>query len=152
MPDSPYDMCGQAPCRIGGEYRISPPHRLPPDYDALLTKFYGLCSMRTFAFAYFLPSTVALLALAVLDRVRGEGRLWRAVVVGGVAGVIAACAYDVFRLPVVFAREWCIDAVVPPLMLFGVFPRFGAMILGEPVEQGGIATINTDTHNGQTKP
>ena len=103
----------------------------------LLAEFYSLCSMRTFVFAFFLPSTVALLALAALDRVLGEGRLWRAVVVGGVAGFIAACAYDVFRLPFVFAREWGIDAVVPPLKLFGVFPRFGAMILGEPVEQGG---------------
>ena len=105
----------------------------------LLAEFYGLCSMRTFTFAFFLPSTIALLALASLDRVRGEGRLWRAVVVGGFAGFIAACAYDVFRLPFVFAQEWGIDAVMPPLKLFKVFPRFGAMILGEPTDQPGYS-------------
>jgi len=44
-------------------------------------------------------------------------------------------AYDVFRLPFVFAKEWGIASVVPPMNLFKVFPRFGAMILGQPVEQ-----------------
>ena len=101
----------------------------------LLAEFYGLCSMRTFTFAILLPATFLLVMLAVLDRVKGDRHLWRAVLVGSAAGLIAACAYDVFRLPFVFAREWGIDAVVPPMPLFKVFPRFGAMILGEPVDQ-----------------
>lgn len=48
---------------------------------------------------------------------------------------MAAVAYDVFRLPFVFARQWGLDRVVPAMDLFKVFPRFGAMILGQPLEQ-----------------
>lgn len=101
----------------------------------LLAEFYGLCSMHTFTFFILLPATATLVGLAVLDRVKGDGQLWQGVVVGAVAGFIAACAYDVFRLPFVFSREWGLASVVPPMNLFKVFPRFGAMILGEPVEQ-----------------
>lgn len=106
----------------------------------LLAEFYGVCSMQTFTLAVLFPATVALVVMAVLDRRQGDGRLWRAIVLGAAAGFIAACAYDVFRLPFVFAREWGIDAVVPPLKLFKVFPRFGAMILSEPVEQPDYST------------
>jgi len=53
----------------------------------------------------------------------------------GLAGLLAAVAYDVFRLPFVFAKEWGIDSIVPPMKLFKVFPRFGAMVLGQPIEQ-----------------
>jgi hypothetical protein len=52
-------------------------------------------------------------------------------------GLLAAVAYDVFRLPFVFAQEWGIASLVPPMNLFKVFPRFGAMILHQPLEQGG---------------
>jgi len=51
------------------------------------------------------------------------------------AGLLAAVAYDVFRLPFVFAKQWGIETVVPPMNLFKVFPRFGAMVLGQSVEQ-----------------
>jgi hypothetical protein len=101
----------------------------------LLAEFYGLCSMQTFTFAILLPATAALVTLAVLDRVKGDGQLWQGVVIGAAAGFVAACAYDVFRLPFVFSREWHLASVVPAMNLFRVFPRFGAMILGEPVEQ-----------------
>jgi hypothetical protein len=101
----------------------------------LLAEFYGLCSMRTFTFAILLPATAALIALGVLDRLKGDGRLWQGVIIGAVGGLGAACAYDIFRLPFVFAREWNLESVVPPMNLFKVFPRFGAMILGEAVEQ-----------------
>jgi hypothetical protein len=75
---------------------------------------------------------VLLIAMAINDRFRGDQQLWRAVVIGAVGGLIAACAYDIFRLP------WVIGAVdqVGPMWLrmplFKVFPRFGAMILGQP--------------------
>jgi hypothetical protein len=91
--------------------------------------------MQTFTFAILMPATVLLIAMALFDRARGDGRLWRGVLIGSLAGFAAACAYDVFRLPFVFSREWGLDGAVPPLKLFKVFPRFGAMILGEPVEQ-----------------
>jgi hypothetical protein len=48
----------------------------------------------------------ALGVLAALDRLRGNGRLWRGVWIGTLAGLLAVVAYDVLRLPFVFAREW----------------------------------------------
>lgn len=101
----------------------------------LLADFYKLCPMSFFTPFIFLPAFVALCALAVLDRVRGAGHVWRAVLIGLLAGLLAAVAYDVFRLPFVFAKEWGIDAIVPPMKLFKVFARFGAMVLGQPIEQ-----------------
>jgi hypothetical protein len=101
----------------------------------LLAEFYGLCNMRTFALWILLPATAALVALAVRDRLRGDGRLWRGVVIGAIGGLIAAAAYDVFRLPFVFSREWGLASVVPPMPLFKVFPGFGALLLGQPANQ-----------------
>jgi hypothetical protein len=60
--------------------------------------------------------------------------------IGLAGGLFAAVAYDVFRLPFVFAREWGIDSIVPPMALFKVFPRFGAMVLGQPIEQEHYST------------
>jgi hypothetical protein len=101
----------------------------------LLADFYGLCPMNVFTLFIFLPALIVLGVLAALDRRRGDGHVWRAVSIGLLGGLLAAVAYDVFRLPFVFAREWGIDAVVPPMPLFKVFPRFGAMVLGQPAEQ-----------------
>ena len=91
--------------------------------------------MKFFTPFIFVPAFVVLCALAVLDRVRGDGHVWRAVWIGILAGLLAAVAYDVFRLPFVFAKEWGIDSVVPPMNLFKVVPRFGAMVFGQPIEQ-----------------
>lgn len=101
----------------------------------LLSDFYGMCPMRLFTPLIFLPALIALFAFAYFDWRRGDGQLWRAVWIGCAGGLLAAVAYDVFRLPFVFAKEWGIDGVVPPMKLFKVFPRFGAMILGQPIEQ-----------------
>jgi hypothetical protein len=101
----------------------------------LMADFYRLCPMRAFTLAVFLPAVLALAGLAVFDRIRGDGSLWRGVMTGLLAGFLAAVAYDLFRLPFVFAREWGIESALPRMNLFKVFPRFGAMILGEPVEQ-----------------
>src|SRR5450432_3272818 len=101
----------------------------------LLSEFYGLCSMRTFTFAVLIPATVALIIIALLDRARGDQCLWRAVLIGAIGGFVAACAYDIFRLPWVIGA---IDHVGPNwlrLPLFKVFPRFGAMILGMKPDQ-----------------
>lgn len=101
----------------------------------LLADFYQFCSMQTFTVYVFLPAMVVLFGLACLDRVRGDLRLWRAVWIGLAGGLAAAVAYDVFRLPFVFAQQWGIASVVPQMGLFKVFPRFGTMILGQPLEQ-----------------
>src|SRR5262245_58346513 len=100
----------------------------------LLAEFYGLCDMRTFTFWILIPATVALVILAIADRTKGDGLLWRGVVLGGGGGCLAACAYDLFRIPFVVAA---IDKVGPDwlrLPLFKVFPRFGALILNEPFD------------------
>src|SRR6266404_8060171 len=65
----------------------------------LLAEFYGLCSMRTFTYAILLPATGLLLAITAMDYFRGDRRLFRAVVIGAIGGLIAAVAYDLFRLP-----------------------------------------------------
>ena len=106
----------------------------------LLADFYRLCPMQTFTLFIFFPALIMLAALALFDLWRGDRQLWRAVVIGVAGGLIAAVAYDVFRLPFVFAKEWGLDFVVPPLKLFKVFPRFGAMILGQPLEQTSYST------------
>lgn len=106
----------------------------------LLAEMYGLCDMRTFTFAILIPATVALYGLALLDRARGDRRLWRAVVIGSLAGLAGAVAYDVFRLPFVYSDAWGMDRLgIPQMPLFKVFPRFGALILGEPLEQPGYS-------------
>jgi hypothetical protein len=103
----------------------------------LLSEMYGLCTMRTFFYAILLPATVALYGMAWLDRSKGDGRMWRAVAIGTIAGLIGAIAYDVFRLPFVFSDAWGMGKLgIPQMPLFKVFPRFGALILGEPMEQG----------------
>ena len=101
----------------------------------LLLDFYRVCPMRTFTLYLFLPALIVLGVIAVADRLRGDRQLWNAVLIGVLGGLLAAVTYDIFRLPFVFAKEWGLTAVVPPMPLFKVFPRFGAMILGEPIEQ-----------------
>src|SRR6185436_8924786 len=101
----------------------------------LLAEMYGLCDMRLFALWILLPASCLLAAAAALDALRGGGRLWRSVAIGCAAGLIGAAAYDAFRVPFVFAKAWGIDGIVPALPLFKPFPRFGALLLGEPVEQ-----------------
>jgi hypothetical protein len=100
-----------------------------------MADFYGVCPMRVFAAAVFVPAMVVLGGLALYDHWRGNGELTRAVIIGAVGGLVAAVAYDLFRLPFVFARQWGIAEVVPALNLFKVFPAFGAMLLGQPIQQ-----------------
>jgi hypothetical protein len=89
---------------------------------SLLVEFYVLGSMRAFTLFISLPALLGLLAWALFDREIGSQRLWRAIVVGSLAGLVAAVAYDMFRLPFVFAHELGIERILPPLQLFKVFP------------------------------
>ena len=102
---------------------------------SLIADLYGVCSMYLFTSCVFMPATVLLLAFVAIDRFCGNGLLWRAVWIGLVGGLIATVVYDVFRLPFVFSKEWGTDFIIPPMKLFKVFPRFGAMLLGQPIEQ-----------------
>jgi hypothetical protein len=101
----------------------------------LLAEMYGWCSMRTFTLWILIPATVLLYALAIWDRAGGDRTLWRGVLIGSIAGLLGAIAYDIFRLPFVFSHSWHLGGIVPQMPLYMVFPRFGAMILGQPVEQ-----------------
>src|SRR5260221_4931939 len=107
--------------------------------SCLIADFYGICAMRVFAATIFLPSTFIVGAMAVFDCRRGDGKLARAVMLGAASGLAAAGAYDIFRLPFVFAREWGISSVLPALSLFKVFPAFGALLLGQPVQQASYS-------------
>ena len=91
--------------------------------------------MRAFTLYIVIPCLVALAVLVMFDLSKGTGRLGHAVVLGLTGGLLAAVAYDLFRLPFVFAKQWHLSGFVPPMALFKVFPRFGAMILGQPIEQ-----------------
>ncbi|HUN81300.1 MAG TPA: hypothetical protein VMV81_07290 [Phycisphaerae bacterium] len=101
----------------------------------LLSEMYGLCPMRPFTLWIFGPSCLLLIVLGCVDALAGSKRLARMLVLGAAAGFVAAIAYDVFRLPFVYSRSWGLAGFLPPLNLFKVFPRFGAMILAQPVEQ-----------------
>ena len=86
-------------------------------FACLLGTFYGFWQMRTFACLVYLP------ALAVLGVIawKKRGELpahW--IVQGALGGLVAAVAYDLFRLPFVLQGA----------PLFQVFPRFGELLLG----------------------
>jgi hypothetical protein len=97
----------------------------------LLAEFYLPGSMRTWVCAMLLPACAFLVILALIDRQRNDGLLAQMIARGVLAGLAAAMAYDVFRAPFVWSRAWHLDHWLPPLALFKVFPRFGAMILGQ---------------------
>src|SRR5690242_18143797 len=91
---------------------------------SLLAEFYNLWSMRTFTFGVLVPATGAMVLIALLDRSSGDGRLWKSVVIGATGGLLAAVAYDVFRLPWVVCAATHAGPGWLRLPLFKVFPRF----------------------------
>ncbi len=86
-------------------------------FACLLGTFYGLWSMKIFACFAYLPASVILAGIAWQQRGTLAGR-W--IVLGAVGGIVAAVAYDLFRLPFVLNGA----------PLFQVFPKFGEMLLG----------------------
>src|SRR5947208_3649411 len=97
----------------------------------LLAEFYGLCSMRSFTIWILIPATILLIAMALIDLSKGDRRLWRAVAIGAAGGLLAGVAYDLFRLPFVIAAADHVGPGWARLPLFKVFPRFGALMLGQ---------------------
>src|SRR5947207_2621081 len=85
----------------------------------LLAEFYRVVSMQAFTIRVFIPAAIALAVWAMIDRGDVRRMVWQ----GALAGFLAACAYDIFRLPFVFAKPWHIDSVVPAMPLFKVFPQ-----------------------------
>ncbi len=107
---------------------------------SLLGEMYQLWPMRFFTLAIFLPASVALVALAIYDKLRDAGRICRIIWISALAGFMAAISYDIFRLPFVFSKAWGLTGIVPALPLFKVFPQFGTMILGKNSD-GTLAAI-----------
>ena len=68
------------------------------------------------------PATALLAIAAYLHRgqPRGLGSAYTWIVQGAIAGIVAAVAYDLYRLPIVMSGA----------PLFKVFPRFGELLLG----------------------
>jgi hypothetical protein len=104
----------------------------------LLLDLYELCPMRAFALVIFAPALLVIAVMAFSDWRTGDRTLSRAILTGALGGLIAAIAYDVFRLPFVLVERDQFS-LVPALPLFKVFPRFGAMLLGEPLEQSSYS-------------
>ena len=89
-------------------------------FACLLGQFYDLWPMRWFACWILPPATLALIAMAWFDR-GGPAvgpRLW--IVQGAIGGIVAAIAYDLYRVPFVLRGA----------PLFTVFGKFGNMLLG----------------------
>ena len=91
-------------------------------FACLLGQFYGLWTMRFFGCWILPPATALLCFIAYRNRGRlvglGNAHTW--IVHGALAGVVAALAYDLYRVPFVLNGA----------PLFTVFPRFGEMLLG----------------------
>ncbi len=103
----------------------------------LLAEMYGIGDMRTLCLALVVPSTTLLLTLALYAWRASDPEISKIIAVAAIAGIVSALAYDCFRLPFVFADAWSLRALgVPQMPLFKVFPRFGAMLLGQTIEQG----------------
>jgi hypothetical protein len=91
-------------------------------FGCLLGQFYGLWTMHGFG-CWVLPPAIVLLGVtAYLHRKERAGLQspWTWIVQGAIGGVVAAIAYDLYRLPFVLNGA----------PLFRVFPRFGELLLG----------------------
>jgi hypothetical protein len=102
-------------------------------FACLLGTFYGLWQMRTFACWVYLP---AIAVLGVIGwRKRGElPSRW--IVQGAAGGLVAAAAYDLFRLPFVLHGA----------PLFQVFPRFGELLLGNTEPRWAVYLLGWSYH------
>jgi hypothetical protein len=92
-------------------------------FACLLGQFFGYWSMRVFGCCVLPPATVFLAAIAWRTRCQPRRELqspftW--IVQGSIGGLIAAVAYDLYRLPFVLNGA----------PLFKVFPKFGEFLLG----------------------
>lgn len=92
-------------------------------FACLLGQFFGFWSMRFFGCWVLPPATALLVYIACRhrDRIANLNSPYTWIVQGAIAGVVAAVAYDLYRLPFVLSGA----------PLFKVFPRFGELLLGD---------------------
>ena len=88
-------------------------------FACLLGHFYGWWTMRAFGFCVLPPCFLLLAFIAMRSNSAAAFNARRWIVEGALGGLVAAIAYDLFRLPF----------VLHGYPLFGVFPRFGQMLL-----------------------
>ena len=91
-------------------------------FACLLGQFFDFWSMHLFGCWVLPPSTLLLAGIAWSRRREqsGSGNPHTWIVQGTVGGILAAAAYDLYRLPFVLNGA----------PLFKVFPRFGELLLG----------------------
>ncbi|MDB6112027.1 MAG: hypothetical protein JWR69_3777 [Pedosphaera sp.] len=91
-------------------------------FACLLGQFLGFWNMHLFGCWVLPPATVLLALIAYLTRKDGDknssAHTW--IVQGALGGIVAAVAYDLYRLPFVLNGA----------PLFKVFPKFGQLLLG----------------------
>ena len=107
-------------------------------FACLLGQFYNLWTMRLFGCWVLPPATVLLCIVAWRHRATPKGlsnpHTW--IVHGAVGGILAAFAYDLYRVPFVMGG-------VP---LFSVFPRFGELLLGNSEPRWLVNTLGWSYH------
>lgn len=91
-------------------------------FACLLGQFFGFWTMRFFGCWVLPPATALLVYIAWRhrDRIANLNSPYTWIAQGALGGVIAAVAYDLYRLPFVLSGA----------PLFTVFPRFGELLLG----------------------
>jgi hypothetical protein len=107
-------------------------------FACLLGQFIGWWTMRFFG-CWILPPATALLGI-IAFRYRDQNRTlqnpWTWIVHGAIGGLVAALAYDLYRLPFVLNGA----------PLFIVFPRFGEMLLGGTEPRWLVQTLGWGYH------
>ncbi len=102
----------------------------------LLTDAEGVVTLRSVFFAILAPACIALALVAALNQARGDGQLFRAIKFGAAAGLAGAIVFFVFRLPFVYSQEFGLEQYgVRHFPFFNIYPRIGALVLGQEVKQ-----------------
>jgi len=107
-------------------------------FACLLGQLFGFWTMHWFA-CWILPTATMALAFMAYSKRRepsGAGNPHTWIVQGAIGGVIAAIAYDLFRLPFVLNGA----------PLFKVFPQFGRLILGQNDPQWLVQILGWSYH------
>jgi len=102
-------------------------------FACLIGTFYGWWNMKPFACYVYLPAIVLLVRLAWKHR-SGLAGQW--IIVGALGGIVAAVAYDLFRLPFVLGGA----------PLFKPFARFGELLLGQNDPQWLVQSVGWSYH------
>ncbi len=107
-------------------------------FACLLGQFFGFWTMHVFGCWVLPPATALLVFIAYRNRDRGAdlGSPHTWIVQGAIAGVVAAVAYDLYRLPFVLSGA----------PLFKVFPRFGELLLGGTEPRWLVQTLGWTYH------